>query len=304
MTTTTMTMNTAAARSDGLGNMARRLWMALMVALLAGCATTPSGVKVDRSYTAVSQDDRIKFLIIHYTAEDSAISLKTLTQDKVSAHYLLDDGAPEFKIYGLVDESRRAWQAGISYWKGNTNLNSSSIGIEIVNLGWRDTPQGRVWYPFPQGQIDRLIPLVQEIMKRHDITPDRVLGHSDIAPQRKQDPGPLFPWKRLADAGLVLWPDEAEAAKRQPAFEANLPDVAWFQKKLDEFGYAVPRNGQMDEVTRNVVSAFQMKYRPAKIDGSLDAQTAALLDVLVAPVAGAPAVPATPASAPAPNDTK
>ena len=257
----------------------RRLWLALCVVALAGCAAGP---RIDRSYTAIGQDSRVHFLIIHYTAEDSALSLKTLTQDKVSAHYLLDDGA-DFKIYGLVDESRRAWQAGVSSWKGNTNLNSGSIGIEIVGLGFKDTPQGRVWYPFPTGQIDKLIPLVQGIVKRHEIPPERVLGHSDIAPQRKQDPGPLFPWKRLADAGLVVWPDEQEAARRQPAFEASLPDAAWFQKKLEDFGYAVPRTGQLDDATRNVVSAFQMKYRNTKFDGAPDAQTAALLDVLTDP---------------------
>ncbi len=269
-----------------LTTMTRRLLLALAVAALAGCATGPTGgIQLDRTYTAVAQDSRVRYLILHYTAQDSPTALKTLTQQQVSAHYLSDDQGPEYKIWALVDESRRAYQAGVSSWRLDGGLNASSIGIEIVNLGYQDTPQGRVYFPFPQGQIDRLIPLVRDIMKRHDITPDRVLGHSDIAPQRKPDPGPLFPWKQFADAGLVLWPDAQEAARRQPGFEANLPDVAWFQNKLGQFGYAVPRTGQLDEATRNVVRAFQMKYRNTRFDGEPDAQTAALLDVLTTPAA-------------------
>jgi N-acetylmuramoyl-L-alanine amidase len=140
--------------------------------------------------------------------------------------------------------------------------------------------------PYPQGQIDRLISLVKDIVKRHDISPDRVLGHSDIAPQRKQDPGPMFPWKQLADAGLVLWPDEKEVALRQKAFETQLPNVAWFQKKLTEHGFAITQTGELDAALRNVLIAFQMKYRPARFDGTPDAQTAAILDVLTTPAVG------------------
>lgn len=261
----------------------------ILLALLTGCA---SGPRVETGYSAVAQDSRVRYLVLHYTVLDSANSLRVLTQQQVSSHYLLDDGT-DFKIYRLVDENRRAYHAGMSSWKGNTNINPSSIGIEIVNAGWRETAQGREWAPFPPGQIERLIPLVRDILKRHDITPDRVLGHSDIAPQRKQDPGPMFPWKRLAEAGLVLWPDEAEVAARQGQFEAQLPDVAWFQRRLSDHGFAVAQNNEFDEATRKVVSAFQMKYRPSRFDGTLDAQTAALLDVLTAPKKSVSAAPAT-----------
>lgn len=252
--------------------------LVVLLALLTGCA---SGPRIETGFSAVAQDSRVRYLVLHYTVLDSANSLRVLTQQQVSSHYLLDDG-PDFKVYRLVDEDRRAYHAGSSSWKGNTNINPSSIGIEIVNAGWRQTGQGREWAPFPPGQIERLIPLVRDILKRHDITPDRVLGHSDIAPQRKQDPGPMFPWKRLAEAGLVLWPDEAEVAARLGQFEAQLPRVAWFQKKLAEHGFAIAQSGEFDEATRNVVTAFQMKYRPSRCDGALDAQTAALLDVLTA----------------------
>lgn len=256
------------------------LLLTLLAALLSACA---SGPRIDSSFSAVSQDSRVRYLVLHYTDLDSVTSLRVLTQQQVSSHYLIDDGV-DFKVYRLVDEGRRAYHAGLSSWKGNTGLNASSIGIEIVNLGWRDSVQGRAWSAYPQGQIDRLIVLVKDIVNRHGITPDRVLGHSDIAPQRKQDPGPTFPWKQLADAGLVMWPDEGQVAIRQGQFERQLPDVAWFQKKLADHGFAITQTGVLDDVSRKVVSAFQMKYRPSKFDGTLDAQTAAILDVLTDPV--------------------
>lgn len=256
-------------------------WIALFFAvLLAGCATSP--VPLDKTFSAVSQDSRVRFLILHYTSIGSALSLKVLTQQTVSSHYLIDDG-DEAKVYALVDESRRAHHAGVSYWKGATHLNSSSIGIEIVNLGLRNTEQGRLWSPYSPKQAERIVALVRDITQRHGISPDRVLGHSDIAPQRKQDPGPLFPWKALADAGLVLWPDASRVAMARAQFDMALPDVVWFQEKLAAHGFEVARTGTLDEATRVVLSAFQMKYRPTNYSGVMDAETAALLEALTAP---------------------
>ena len=259
--------------------MIRRCLCVLLVAL-AGCA---SGPHIDTSYTAKGQDSRARFLIIHYTAGGFQGSLKWLTEGPVSSHYLVNDNPAA--IYGLVDDSRRAYHAGISYWKGNTQLNASSIGIEIVNLGSKKSPDGTQWFDFPSAQIDAVIALVKKIVKEHGITPDRVLAHSDIAPQRKPDPGPRFPWKRLAEVGLVQWPDAAQVALRRPAFEAQLPDVEWFQRNLSKHGFLVPLNGELDKETRSVLAAFQMKYRPANFDGMPDAETATLLDVLNSPVA-------------------
>lgn len=257
---------------------------ALAALLLAGCA----GPRIDRSYSAKLQGSRAEYLILHYTVGDFPSSLKTLTGDGVSVHYLVDDATGN--IYGLVDETRRASHAGVSSWKGHTFLNSASIGIEIVNPGFRDTAQGRTWYGYPAKQIDSVVELVRDIVRRNGIPPERVLGHSDIAPQRKSDPGPLFPWKRLADEGLALWPDPAAVAQRLPVFAARMPDVAWFQGRLAAFGYATPQGGTLDEETRNVVRAFQMRFRPAKFDGEPDAETAAMLDVLTAPP-GLPPMP-------------
>jgi len=258
----------------------------LLIALLAGCATGP---QYDKTYTAKGQSSRARFLVLHYTVSDRPSSIKILTEQAVSAHYLLTD-EPKPTIYNLVDETNAAWHAGNSSWKNFTQLNNSSIGIEIVNPGWQDTPNGRVYAPFPQYQIDALIPLVRDIVTRHHITPDNVLGHSDIAPLRKQDPGPMFPWKQLADAGLVTWPDATRVAVVTPVFQAQLPDVAWYQKKLATWGYGLVQSGVLDEQTRAVLSAFQMKYRPANIDGMPDVETAALLEALTNPAGPLPQI--------------
>jgi N-acetylmuramoyl-L-alanine amidase len=290
----------------------KSIFAALALAVLAGCTTTaPTTPKYDTTYDAVGQSSRARFLVLHYTVANTPASIKILTQQQVSSHYLLTDEAQP-KIYRLVDENRAAWHAGNSSWKNFTQLNNSSIGIEIVNAGWKDTPQGRVYAPFPQAQMDALLPLVKDIVARHGIAPENVLGHSDIAPLRKQDPGPQFPWQRLAQEGLVLWPDANRVAAVRPAFDALLPDVAWFQRKLATHGFGLVQSGTYDEATRTTLAAFQMKYRPRDISGVADAETAALLEVLttpantpppVVPAALAPVAPATmptPAPAPAP----
>ena len=249
--------------------------------LLAGCAAGPA---VDTTYTSANQDNRVQFLVLHFTAEDWDSSIKTLTQPSarpVSSHYLVRDDPPT--VYRLVDEKQRAWHAGVSSWRGNTQLNSSSIGIEIVNLGDKGSPRGQpVFRDYAPRQLDAVVALVKDIVHRYGIKPENVVGHSDIAPLRRVDPGPKFPWKRLADEGLVPWPDAAAVAQRLPQFELALPDVDWFQEKLARVGYNVPRNGELDEVTLRILSVFQMKYRPANYDGMPDAETAAILDVLSA----------------------
>jgi N-acetylmuramoyl-L-alanine amidase len=258
--------------------------LALLLALLAaGCATGPA---IDRSYASASQDSRAQYLILHFTYGDWDSSLKVLTEGPVSSHYLVRDDP--VRIYGLVDESRRAYHAGVSAWKGQTALNAASIGIEIVNAGNRLAAEGIAWQDYPKAQVDAVIDLVKWIVKRHEIRPDRILGHSDIAPLRKVDPGPKFPWKRLADEGLIPWPDERRVSERRAAYEAALPGVDWFQSRLAEHGFAVPQTAELDVATQKVIAAFQMKYRPARFDGVPDAETAAILDVMTSPPANAP----------------
>lgn len=250
-------------------------------ALLSACS---SGPPIDTRHRAISQGPRVDLLVIHYTALDFAESLRVLTQQAVSSHYLVDVDPPT--IYRLVDEDRRANHAGLSAWQRRHLLNLSSIGIEIVNPGYVDGPQGRVYAPYPPQQIDAVVALVRDIVKRWGIPPERVIGHADIAPGRKQDPGPLFPWKRLADEGLALWFDEAKAAALRPGYEQQLPAIAWFQQRLAQVGYFVPLNGtagELDTATRDVLISFQMRFRPARYDGQPDAETAAILAALTAP---------------------
>lgn len=261
----------------------KRFHACLLLLAAVGCARGPS---IDHSYRAKSQDSRVQFLILHFTGEPWESSLKILTQDNVSSHYLVRDNPVE--IYQLVPEDRRAYHAGESSWKGQTLLNAASIGIEIVNPGDTPGPNGLVYHAYPKAQVDAVITLVKWIVKRHEIRGDRILGHSDIAPQRKVDPGPTFPWKRLADEGIIPWPDASEVAAKRVRFETALPDIAWFQAKLATHGFATPQNGQLDAATQRILAAFQMKYRPARYDGVPDAETAAILEVLTTSSAKTP----------------
>ncbi|MBN3863234.1 N-acetylmuramoyl-L-alanine amidase [Pseudomonas frederiksbergensis] len=244
--------------------------------LLAGCA---SGPRIDTSHPSANHDSRVQFVVMHYTSASLEDSLQLLTHGEVSSHYLIGDDK-RATIYKLMDENLRAWHAGESEWQGRTWLNSSSIGIEIVNPGFQDTPTGRLWYPYSEAQVQSLIFLLKDISKRQGISPRHIIGHSDIAPMRKLDPGPLFPWKRLAAEGLGIWPDEQVVARQQAQFAVQLPSISWFQGQLARLGYATPQTGELDVETRNVLAAFQLHFRPSRFDGTPDAQTAALLQVL------------------------
>jgi N-acetylmuramoyl-L-alanine amidase len=271
--------------------------------LLGGCTTTttPGGVPIDIRHASRGQDSRVLFLVIHYTVADLPLAIKVLTESDVSAHYLLTDETPP-RIFRLVPEERRAWHSGPSAWKGHRQLNASSIGIEIVHPGFRLGPDGeRFDLPFPPAQIDALIPLVRDIVARHQIRPDRILGHGEVSPQFKQDPGPTFPWRRLSELGITPpWPDPQRVAAQRALYEppaGGLPDVPWFQEMLAQHGYAIEKTGQLDAQTRNVLTNFQMRYRPARHDGLPDAESAAILWVLANPL---PGLQAPPAALPAP----
>jgi N-acetylmuramoyl-L-alanine amidase len=255
-----------------------RAWAALgMLVALAACATGP---RIDTRYTAVSQDSRVRFIIIHYTQIDFEGSLRRLTREEVSSHYLVNRDPPT--IYRLVPEDRRAWHAGPSYWQGVTALNACSVGIEIVNLGNGDVP-GRPYEPFAPAQIDSVIALVRDIQRRHAVRPDHILGHAEVQPQTRTDPGPQFPWRRLADSGLIPWPDEQQVAAAEAHWRSALPSAAWWQEHLATHGFDVPHSGVLDPETRRVIAVFQMRYRPALYDGEPDAETAALLEVVTSP---------------------
>ncbi|KUY54382.1 N-acetylmuramoyl-L-alanine amidase [Burkholderia sp. RF2-non_BP3] len=260
-----------------------------ILGLLAAC-TSPSLVGrgtyyADTSLQAHGADSRIRFLVMHYTESDEAKSLRTLTGDSVSAHYVVppqprvEHGMPV--VYQLVPESKRAWHAGISEWQGTTELNAASIGIENVNRGPLD-PQNRTWQPYPPEQVDALIRLSKDIVARYGIPPTRVVGHSDIAPQRKIDPGPLFPWHALAQAGVGAWPDDATVAARLGGRDPHaLVDVRELQLKLARYGYDVATDGVLDTRTQRVFAAFQMHFRPSDYAGNPDAGTDAIAQALL-----------------------
>ncbi|WP_175908291.1 N-acetylmuramoyl-L-alanine amidase [Burkholderia sp. BCC1640] len=260
-----------------------------ILGLLAAC-TSPSLVGrgtyyADTSLQARGADSRIRFLVMHYTESDEAKSLRTLTGDSVSAHYVvppqprIEHGMPV--VYQLVPESKRAWHAGISEWQGTTELNAASIGIENVNRGPLD-PQNRTWQPYPPEQVDALIRLSKDIVARYGIPPTRVVGHSDIAPQRKIDPGSLFPWHALAQAGVGAWPDDATVAARLGGRDPHaLVDVRELQLKLARYGYDVPTDGVLDARTQRVFAAFQMHFRPSDYAGNPDAGTDAIAQALL-----------------------
>ena len=205
------------------------------------------------------QGATVKFLIIHYTGMTSGTAALARMCDpasKVSAHYMIEqDGT----VFQLVDEAMRAWHAGVSRWEDITDINSHSIGIELVNPGHEFGYQD-----FPPAQIDSLIALSQGILARHQIAPHHVLGHSDIAPLRKTDPGEKFPWEKLAAQGIGFWPpaEKPQASQLTPA------------EALHSFGYALPQTTVEIEAT---TLAFQRHFLPNHLNGQMDEPTWAVL---------------------------
>lgn len=270
-----------------------KIWPGIIVAaLLAGCQNPQQDTLVDRGayqletlHQAQGADQRIRFLVMHYTAEDFHSSLKTLTDEHVSAHYLLpahpqrERGKPT--VYRLVPEAMRAWHAGASAWRGRSNLNDTSIGIEIVNKGFTRSMLFTHWQPYTAEQIAVLIPLSRDIIQRYGIQPQDVVGHSDIAPQRKQDPGPLFPWRQLAQAGIGAWPDERDVQRLLAGRDRHAPvPMAALLEKLARYGYAIDPSWDARQ-QRNVLAAFQMHFRPDDVRGEPDAESEAIVDALL-----------------------
>ncbi|AHM74269.1 N-acetylmuramoyl-L-alanine amidase [Yersinia hibernica] len=274
----------------------RKLLSAGVLLLLAGCSSSQhdnqhklidrGDYKVDSSVSSVAQNARVRFLVLHYTALDDAQSLKVLTQGQVSAHYLVKthpdslDGKPV--VLQLVPESERAWHAGVSDWHGRSSLNDTSIGIEIVNKGFTEKMLGRQWYPYNESQIQLIERLTKDIIERYNIDPTDVVAHSDIAPLRKSDPGPLFPWQRLAEQGIGAWPDNATVTKYIDGRNKNdLASVAVIQQALARYGYKIPQTGELDDETRQVITAFQMHFRADDFSGAPDVETEAIALALV-----------------------
>jgi N-acetylmuramoyl-L-alanine amidase len=205
------------------------------------------------------EPSRIDMLVLHYTGMQSAAAALDRLCDpaaRVSAHYLVEEDG---RVWRLVPEEERAFHAGLSSWDGEHDLNFVSIGVEIVNPGheWG-------YRPFPEPQMAAVERLCRGILARHPIPPHRVVGHSDIAPERKTDPGELFDWRRLAQAGIGLWPEPIPQAAGRPVDRRQaIADLA-------AIGYCT-------DAEAAAIAAFQRRFRPARVDGRLDGETAARL---------------------------
>lgn len=219
----------------------------------------------------------VDMVVLHYTGmptAEEALQRLCDPRTEVSAHYLVNEDGT---ILQCVPESRRAWHAGVSFWKGETDINSRSIGVEIVNPGHEFG-----YRAFPDAQVEAVIALVGDICRRHDIHPWMVLAHSDIAPDRKEDPGELFPWDRLAEAGIGLYatPFPIRTGLVMQEGDSGQP-VEALQSMLALYGYRLDINGSFDEKTRQVVAAFQRHFRPAQVDGVADQSTIETLHALL-----------------------
>jgi N-acetylmuramoyl-L-alanine amidase len=220
----------------------------------------------------------IDILLLHYTgmiSGERALAWLANPQSQVSAHYFVgEDG----RIVQMVEESQRAWHAGQSFWAGESDINSRSIGIEVANPGHEFGYRG-----FPRVQIAAVVALCRDILARHAIPPTRVLAHSDVAPTRKEDPGELFPWGELNADGVGHWvmPEQVVAGPLLQLGDSGV-EVADLKQRFRRYGYDLGAESLFDEETAAVVRAFQRHFRPALVDGIADVSTLATLDKLSA----------------------
>ena len=268
--------------------------------LVTGCATKDTVV-----IESENQDTRVRIIVIHHTTGNFKGSLDILTKDSgnpVSSHYLIPEpgdasySEKDLKLYSLVPEEGRAWHAGSSYWAGKTSLNDMSVGIELVNQTYclkskQPTPTEQAdqatakicFYPdFADSQIEILTDLLSGILARHtEVKPTDIIGHADIAPQRKIDPGPRFPWQRLYRLGYGAWYDDDTVFRFWEQFRLEMPPVLKLQTALNSYGYNIELSGEHDEQSRNVVRAFQMHFLPWQVSGEFNDETVAVLYALL-----------------------
>lgn len=242
---------------------------------------------------ATGKNSRINYVILHYTVIDDEASLRVLTTKNVSAHYLVTTKEQD-PIYSLVPDYERAWHAGASAFGGRSNLNDTSIGIEIVNPGLMDKkvktdrvtapfPPKEYYVPFNESQVEKIAFLLKDLIEKYNVPPQHIIGHSDIAPGRKPDPGPQFPWKRLHDEyGIGAWYDQADydsySNNKSLYFSQSISDI---KKEFVRYGYSIKDMGnQWDDESRQVIQAFQSHFQPDHITGKMDISTFAIIKSL------------------------
>ena len=290
-------------KMNKINSKASSIILASVISMAAACSTPGKNGTVE--VESANYDSRVNIVVIHHTSEDFQGSLNILTQASgypVSSHYLVPEPLDptytdeELKVYALVPEDQRAWHAGQSYWKEQTKLNNVSVGIEIVNETYchraenmakqatADWPSETIcFYPdYPESQIALVIDLLKGILSRHgEVKPTHIIGHSDIAPQRKIDPGPRFPWERLYKLGIGAWYDDATVIRYWERFNTQMPTILQMQEALHVYGYKIERTGDLDEQTRNVLRAFQHHFLPYRVSREFTVETAAVLYALV-----------------------
>lgn len=246
--------------------------------LVSGCATGEAEPGGGLDWVSRPREAKVRAIVLHHTGADLESSLRILSgldpARRVSAHYLVTD-EPAPRILALVPEDRVAFHAGVSHWRGVAGLNEGSIGIEIVNLDGNT-------HDYPEAQVRAVAGLVAELASRHGVGARDIVAHSDIAPGRKVDPGLRFPWERLHRLhGIGTWPS-AEAIAAERARQSPLPSPAEFRELLRRWGYPVGSSAQWDKADRVALAAFQRRYRPSRVDGERDDESALLLRALLA----------------------
>ena len=278
----------------------------LLTLPLMSCVTTKNAsianaepfVIDSETYRSTGKSQRIKSIVLHYTVSDNERSIQLLTKGQVSSHYLILDN-DDNKIYSLVPESQRAWHAGSGGFGGRTILNDTSIGIEIVNKGiqpqylkaLKDSELNYHPYEhfveFDDLQVKKVAQLVQDIAKRYEISPKNIIGHSDLAPARKIDPGAKFPWQRLyKEYGIGAWYDEADKRYFTEEIQLATPTIAEIKQAFRDYGYQINSTDEWDKASRDVIYAFQLHFRPLNPTGQMDIETYAILKALNKKYAG------------------
>jgi N-acetylmuramoyl-L-alanine amidase len=230
-----------------------------------------------RNYSDRRGQAPIDMIVLHYTGMlDGAAALSHLTGEagEVSCHYLVHENG---RIVQMVPEKLRAWHAGVSHWRGESDINSRSIGVEICNPG-----HDYGYRPFPDEQIGAVMALCADVTKRHPIPARNVVAHSDIAPARKCDPGELFPWHRLAEKGIGHWVQAApvqQGPELGPGGSGSRVDK--LRAQLGHYGYGLPAGREFDKLTEQCVAAFQRHFRPELVDGIADRSTLSTLEKLI-----------------------
>lgn len=245
--------------------------------------------KVDSdTYVSLGRNERIQFVVVHYTATNNEYSIKELISNRVSAHFLVLD-EDDNTIYNLVPLDQRAWHAGASSFRGRTNLNDTSIGIEIVSDGIaRDRRNDSNRYPpydayleYKPIQIEKVAQIIKYVAARYNIPAKNIVAHSDIAPSRKKDPGAKFPWKELYEKyDIGAWYNESDKQSFMNEEKFNATSISDIKEELRKYGYEINRTNEWDRDSRDVVYAFQLHFNPKNATGDMDLETFAILKAL------------------------